>query len=97
MRLKKISRSLISAADGVVEPAASYPHARPPRPLHKGGFAAFLLMSRPPLLVEEGLCTKSRTRASFPALAKAGWPRHQERCCEASLNGADGAVRLTTD
>jgi hypothetical protein len=41
MRLKKISRSLISAADGVVEPAESCQHARPPRPLRCGGFAAF--------------------------------------------------------
>src|SRR5881394_3276325 len=29
----------------------------------------------------------------LPALVKAGWTRHQERCCEASLYGADGAVR----
>jgi hypothetical protein len=33
MRLKKISRSLISAADGVVEPAERCQHSRPPRPL----------------------------------------------------------------
>ena len=57
MRLKKISRSILSAAAGrakpasptgrstkkMVEAAESYPHARPPRPLRFGGFAAFWL------------------------------------------------------
>jgi len=32
-----------------------------------------------------------------PALVKAGWTRHQEGWREASLHGADGAVRSTTD
>jgi hypothetical protein len=31
------------------------------------------------------------------SLVKAGWTRHQEKYREASLVGADGAVRSTTD
>jgi hypothetical protein len=54
MRLKKISRRLRSAADGMVahnETALVSDH--PVRSV-KGGFAAFL-MSRPPLLTRRGL------------------------------------------
>src|SRR5262245_17609047 len=40
MRLKKISRSHISAAAGVVEPAETWRHSRPTRPLRYGGVAA---------------------------------------------------------
>lgn len=35
--------------------------------------------------------------SKLPSLVKEGWPRHQERCREATFNGADGVVRSTTD
>src|SRR5690349_12276823 len=50
----KMSRSVISRADGMVEPAERWQHSRPPRLLQFGGFAAFLFMSQPPLLVGNG-------------------------------------------
>src|SRR5262249_19617725 len=31
-----------------------------------------------------------------PSLVKEGWPRHQEKCREATLDGADGVVRSTS-
>ena len=57
LRHKQMSRSLISGADGVVESAERCQPARPPRPLRCRGFAASLFMSRPPLLIEEGIAS----------------------------------------
>ena len=34
---------------------------------------------------------------TFPSLAKEGWTRHQQKCREASFEGADGVVGSTTD
>src|SRR2546421_1492313 len=54
-------RSLRSGADGVVAHKSSFKNAlrnligeRPPRPLHQRWLRDFFLMSRPPLLYEEG-------------------------------------------
>src|SRR5215831_5903913 len=35
--------------------------------------------------------------SEVPSLVKEGWPRHQEKCREATFDGADGVVGSTTD
>src|SRR5690348_14035208 len=54
--INKTLRSILNRADGVVRNRQqnSVGIYSPPRPLHKGRFAIFLMMSRPPLLEEEG-------------------------------------------
>src|SRR5579883_1268034 len=54
--IKQMPRSHHCRADGVVKKFQQefVCNSSPPRPLHKGGFAPFLLLSRPPLLEEEG-------------------------------------------
>src|SRR5438105_2409113 len=58
---KKMLRSLRNGADGVVAHKSTFKNAfrnlvgeRPPRPLHQRWLRDFSLMSRPPLLGEEG-------------------------------------------
>src|SRR5579883_2273168 len=43
-----------SSNSGEEIPTKLFCNSSPPRPLHQGGFASFLLLSRPPLLGEEG-------------------------------------------
>src|SRR5215813_12154414 len=35
--------------------------------------------------------------SEVPSLVKEGWTRHQEKCREATFDGADGVVRSTPD